>query len=83
MRLAPKIFRFGPGRYCYTLPVSATGSLWSGFGGWHYRACSFSLIESTRRRSRLSPTACQVIQPGVDFMTSNTRPIVLHLQTLI
>ncbi|WP_460956060.1 hypothetical protein [Spirosoma litoris] len=69
MRFYPKIFKFGPGRNCYTLPVSATGSLWSGFGGWHYRTCSFALTPPLHRRPKQSQSVCQIIQPGVHFIS--------------
>ncbi|MVM36199.1 hypothetical protein GO755_39685 [Spirosoma sp. HMF4905] len=67
-----KVFAFSSSdRLCYSVPVSSTGSLWDGFGGWLFRVCSGLFIEPARRQSRTIRTACRVIQPGRDFLGSS------------
>ncbi|MVM35953.1 hypothetical protein GO755_38425 [Spirosoma sp. HMF4905] len=60
-----------PSRSCYTVPVSSTGSLWTGYGGWRYSACSFSLVKlNTHLKARINHSACRFIHPGVDYFTN-------------
>ncbi|MVM35492.1 hypothetical protein GO755_36055 [Spirosoma sp. HMF4905] len=49
------------------VPVSSTGSLWDGFGGWLVRVCAGLLLEPVRRQPRATHTVCRVIQPGSDW----------------
>ncbi|MVM28436.1 hypothetical protein GO755_40500 [Spirosoma sp. HMF4905] len=54
-------------RFCYGVPVSSTGSLWDGFGGWLVRVCAGLLLEPVHRQPRATHTVCRVIQPGSDW----------------
>ncbi|QMW04401.1 hypothetical protein [Spirosoma foliorum] len=62
---------YGPGQYCSSLPVSCTGSLWKGYGGWLLHTCSFLVVEATRRHSRVVRTACQAGPISVDRTIRN------------
>ncbi|MVM35493.1 hypothetical protein GO755_36060 [Spirosoma sp. HMF4905] len=82
-RIKLPFFAF-PNRYCFTVPVSATGSLWAGYGGWRYLACSFALRRlTTQHKSRKTPSACQFIAPDVDYTASpfSSRPLRSQFQT--
>lgn len=74
----PVIFVF-PNRYCCTIPVSTNGSLWTGYGGWHYVACSFSVNKlSTLHKFHFTPSVCQLIPPDVDHINRSLPSRQLH-----
>ncbi|MVM38061.1 hypothetical protein GO730_11445 [Spirosoma sp. HMF3257] len=69
-----------PGRYCYTLPVSATGSLWGGYGGWLFRA--FLWVEKKRRSTSKQMTIrvipLKVAEPDIDYIDRSYPSDQLH-----
>lgn len=69
MKLNKLAFFIASSRYCCTVPVSTTGSLWTGFGGFRYAACRFLLTKvDPHLGARTRRNACQFIQPGVDYV---------------
>ncbi|MVM35224.1 hypothetical protein GO755_34700 [Spirosoma sp. HMF4905] len=70
--------------YCCTVPVSTTGSLWAGYGGWHYRACSFLISKrSALHKFHYTNSTCQFIPPTVNYVSSSfpSRPLRSVLRT--
>ncbi|WP_460971076.1 hypothetical protein [Spirosoma migulaei] len=63
---------FFPNRFCSTIPVSTTGSLWVGYGGFHYTACSFLLTKLDPGLGvRTLRAACQFIPVGFYYVTTH------------
>ncbi|WP_461089972.1 hypothetical protein [Spirosoma gilvum] len=59
--------------YCLTIPASSTGSLWTGYGGWHYQVCTFLLILRPDRHKSALRKSTQFIRPGIDYVTQRFR----------
>ncbi|WP_461093233.1 hypothetical protein [Spirosoma gilvum] len=56
-------------RFCFTRPVSSTGSMWTGYGGWHHRVCTFLLVQNPDKHKHILRRACQFIRPGDDYLS--------------